>query len=487
VWSDGISTTAANPVWRFLLPVMGLWVVLYASFSLGRPPLNDGPDTIHAEIAREMLARHDWLNPYANGFPITSTSRVLDWSIASSYRLFGVADWSARLPISITIFAVTVIVFFLGRKLFDGDVAGFYAALFLLVWPGTFLATRALTSAPFLCLGTAALAFLLWQILNERRISTAVAIVFSFVACALVVFIAGWPNCILPLAIVGLAWIVMLIKDLQERRSYFLWGWTITAYMFSSFIDWQSHANTTSKALPMVTILPLPPLAILLGGWLEASETLLDKAVGQRIARWIFAIGAVLIGLAAFFAIHGPVSFRVSGTPVLVTTPWTRVPLLIGATALIAGVVGNLIFHRRKQVRIAHCFLAGTLAGLIVAFQVGEIISSPQSSSQILAEAIRPELNSTDIVVIDGQYKDASSLVFYLERPALLAVQPNAAQGGAAQGTVDVNQIWPGSARIFLWTNVDHPLAVSGQSYVIAQSGGKEILSNEGNSGGASF
>ena len=493
MWSNGISTSAINPVWKFLLPILAVWIVLYGSFALGRPPLNDGPNTVHAEIAREMLTRHNWFHPYANGFPVKSTSRVLDWSIATSYRLFGVADWSARLPIALTVLALLVSVFFFARRIFGGNAAGFYAALFLLVWPGTFLATRALTSAPFLCFGTTVLAFALWQLLIEKKVAFWTAITVSVVACALVALTASWPDIIPPLVIVMLCWAVRFISNSEEQRSYFLWGWAITAYVFASFIDWHGHADSTSMAIPMVTILPLPPLALQLGGWLAASETFGDKAIGQRIARWVFAIGAVLIVIAIFFAIHGPVSFSVSGTPVLITTPWTRVSLLIGAAALIVGVVGNLVFQRRNQVRIAHCFLAGTLGGLIVAIQVGQIIGSPQSSSQILADAIRPELSPNDVVVIDGRYPDASSLVFYLERPVLLALRASAGGIGAAsvsmppQGTVDVNQVWSGPARVFLWTSTDAPLAVPGQSYVIARSGGKQILSNEPDHGGASF
>ena len=57
----------------------------------------------------------------------------------------------------------------------------------------------------------------------------------------------------------------------------------------------------------------------------------------------------------------------------------------------------------------------------------------------------------------------------------------------ALRGAVAINQVWAGSSRVFLWTSADHPLAVPGQSYVVASSGGKQILSNQRDSGGATF
>jgi 4-amino-4-deoxy-L-arabinose transferase-like glycosyltransferase len=468
-----ISQKSANSLWKFLLPILGLWVVLYGSFSLGKPPLNDGPNTIHAEIAREMLTRHDLTHAYANGFPVKSTSRVLDWSIAFSYRLFGVADWSARLPIALTILALIIIVFFFARKLFGGNAAALYAALFFLVWPGTFLSTRELDSAPFLCLGTMVVAFVLWTLLIEKRLALGTGIAASAITCALILLTASWPEALLPLAIVAICWVFRSLPDETKQRVYFLWSWAICAYIFTGFFDRQEHT-------PLNWIIPLPPLALVLGDMLASNETYADESSGRRVARWIFGIGLVVALILIAVALHRPIGFGAHQVDVFIAQ-------LVAAAAVIAGVTGNLIYRSRNKPRIANCFLAGTLGGILVAIQVGLILASPLHSSQILADAIRPELNSTDIVAIDGKYPQASSLVFYLERPVLLAVPASAAATSPQAGTVAIDRAWSGTARVFLWTSAEHPLAVPGQSYVVASSGGKQILSNERNSGGASF
>jgi len=480
---DRIPEKSINPAWRFLLPIFAVWLLLYGSYALSRPSLPDGPGTIHAEIAREMVARHDWTTAYVNGLPFRSSSRALDWSIAASYELFGVSDWSARLPIALCVLGLAVIVFFFGRKLFVWNAAGLYAALIVLCWPGTFLATRDLTGVPLLCLETTLIAFALWYLLVMKRLSIWMGITVSVLACPLVLLTGNWPAMVLPLAIAGGCWIA---RRQQTARpiEWFLIAWGGCAYFFADLLEAQPHNL-------LAWICPVPPLALLLGGWLASSEAFADQKKGQRAATWIVAVALAVSVIAIFFAIHGPAGFAILKLSVVITGGSSRIPLLILAASLIAGAIGNLIFRLRNKTRVANCFLAGMLAGVTVSIQAGRVISSPGFSSQILADAIRPELESTDVVVIDGKYPEASSFAFYLQRPILFASPPSANLPALASNlpasAVAVEQVWSGATRVYLWTRVDHPLAVPGPSYVVAASGGKEILSNQPNSGGAAF
>jgi hypothetical protein len=465
-----------------------VWLLLYGSYALGRPPLPDGPATIHAEIAREMLTRGDWATPYVNGFPVASSSRPLDWGIAASYKIFGVSDWAARLPIALCVLLLALTVYFFGRTLFGWNAAGLYAALIVLVWPGTFLATRNLSEAPIVCLVSAIAAWALWQLLVVRQLELWGAVAVSAVAVLLIVVTCSWPGMVLPLSIVLLCWLVRLFAPTGERPRWLLLSWTAASFVLAGFLT-DSHVQPRAALLWLAVA---APLGLLIGGWLANNEAFSNPAPARRIAQYLFAAGLVVAAIAVFFAIHGPVGFSVFKTSVAVTAGASRIPLLIFALALIVGTSGNLIFRLRKhKARVANCFLAGALGGIVVAMQAGMVIASPLSSSQILAEAIRPELNPTDIVVIDGKYAEASSLAFYLERPITLAVP---APSNAAsflpitpRGTTVLSQVWSGPARVFLWTRVERPLPVPGPSFIIATSGGKEILSNQPNAGGASF
>jgi hypothetical protein len=121
---------------------------------------------------------------------------------------------------------------------------------------------------------------------------------------------------------------------------------------------------------------------------------------------------------------------------------------------------------------------------------------SPVVSSAILAEAIKPEVDAGDIVVINGPYEDASALPFYLERevrilnrrPDVLAPWSYAPDAPPVfLDNAELASLWTGDTRVFLWTPDYSAPTLPQPSYVIARSGGKQIISNQPNNGGASF
>src|ERR1700730_19125092 len=100
------------------LIVFGLWLLLYASFTLFTPPLLDDADSVHAEVAREILLRHDWVTLYANGIRYLEKAPLLYWSMAASFKLFGVHTATARLPLAFTVLALTLIIEAFARRAF---------------------------------------------------------------------------------------------------------------------------------------------------------------------------------------------------------------------------------------------------------------------------------------------------------------------------------------------------------------------------------
>ena len=68
-----------------------------------------GPDEPrYAQVAREMLARHDWVTPVLYGHTWLEKPILLYWGEMLSYTVFGVSDWAARVPSAI---AATLLVF----------------------------------------------------------------------------------------------------------------------------------------------------------------------------------------------------------------------------------------------------------------------------------------------------------------------------------------------------------------------------------------
>jgi 4-amino-4-deoxy-L-arabinose transferase-like glycosyltransferase len=132
--------------------LIALWFFLYASFTLITPPLLDDADSVHAEVAREMLVRHDWVTLYANGIRYLEKAPLLYWSMATSFKLFGPQTVAARLPLALTVLALALALEAFARRGFNSTRAGLYAGLVLLSSFGIFIFTRINIPDAMVCL-----------------------------------------------------------------------------------------------------------------------------------------------------------------------------------------------------------------------------------------------------------------------------------------------------------------------------------------------
>src|SRR4051812_30190890 len=67
-------------------------------YGLGSFGLVGADEPRYAQIAREMLTRHDWVTPVLNGVPWLEKPVLYYWGAMMSYSVFGVSDWAARVP-----------------------------------------------------------------------------------------------------------------------------------------------------------------------------------------------------------------------------------------------------------------------------------------------------------------------------------------------------------------------------------------------------
>ncbi len=89
-----------------------------------------------------MLVRNDWVTLYANGIRYLEKAPLLYWSMAASFKLFGVHTAAARLPLAFTVLALALAIEAFARRAFRSARAGLYAALILLSSFGIFIFTR---------------------------------------------------------------------------------------------------------------------------------------------------------------------------------------------------------------------------------------------------------------------------------------------------------------------------------------------------------
>jgi 4-amino-4-deoxy-L-arabinose transferase-like glycosyltransferase len=139
---------------RFSLPMIlgiaALWALIYIP-GLFSPPLLDDADARHAEAAREMLERHDFVTMYVDGVRYLEKAPLPYWLNATSHVLFGISDFAVRLPTSLAALALFLAVFWLGRDL-AGDKAGFFAAIVLATSVGPYIYTRFFIPDIMVCL-----------------------------------------------------------------------------------------------------------------------------------------------------------------------------------------------------------------------------------------------------------------------------------------------------------------------------------------------
>src|SRR5919197_3547349 len=71
-------------------------VVLFSN--LGSAALFEPDESRNAEKAREILLLNDWVTPHQNFLPTLDKPIAFYWLVASAFKLFGISEWSARLP-----------------------------------------------------------------------------------------------------------------------------------------------------------------------------------------------------------------------------------------------------------------------------------------------------------------------------------------------------------------------------------------------------
>ena len=103
----------------------------------------DDVDAVQAQIARNMIAAGDYVTARLDGVPYLEKSPLVYWLMAGSYRIFGVHDWSARLPLAVGVLLLCWITYRFARWSFDERTAT-YAGLALATCIGLFLFTRIL-------------------------------------------------------------------------------------------------------------------------------------------------------------------------------------------------------------------------------------------------------------------------------------------------------------------------------------------------------
>jgi len=160
-----------------------LWLLLICTvnfaFMLGGHSLWDVDEPNNAVCAREMLAAGDWWVPVFNGSLRFDKPILLYWLMMPLFHVFGVHEWTARLPSAMAITLLVMAVFYFGRRMMDAR-SGLIAALLLASSLHMVVIALAATPDPLLilCIGFALSAFLCFYLegmVNKRLLMAAYA------------------------------------------------------------------------------------------------------------------------------------------------------------------------------------------------------------------------------------------------------------------------------------------------------------------------
>ena len=578
-----------------------VWGMIYFA-GMFTPALLDDVDSVHAEAAREMLYRHDWVTLYTNGIRYLEKAPIMYWTIATSYRLFGVSDWSTRLPLMLGVLGLLLATYKLGQYAY-GEEGGLYAAVALATSIGPYIFTRFLIPDVLVGLWLAIGYFFFLRSLDEDPPSRLTCWGFA-VTCALNVLTKGLIGLVFPAGAIGLyllltgnlkhvlrlrlmsstivffviaapwhvlaairnpaqgsvrgflwfyfinehlnrflnkrvppgydtvpllifwglllAWLLpwsvflpqalrdipVRWRDLQSRldrrqRSnlfFFLWAFVIVG--FFSFSTRQEY----------YTIPGLPGLALLVGGWLaresEPTASVADRRAGRISSTVLFVCGMLgfIGGMYLLSVSHlptpnadladllkkNPEDYNFSLGHVLDLTPRAlgafRGPLIGVSLGLLLGTGLNWILRRRDRPEVGNAVLAVMMVGLLACVHSSFSTFSPILSSYKLAETVRRHYRPGDVIVIDGEYHEASTVNFYTGVQVHVLHEPsgNLWYGSKFPDAPHIFEtpeslatLWNGPSVVFLWTDQDDPKELHGlTAYRLVRSGGKSILTN---------
>jgi len=213
---------------RFQLTFILLFSTLLIFSKLGGNGLANYDDCYYAQKAKEILQTGNWMTLHYNHAPSFDNPPFFIWLVSISFSVFGVSEYSAKLPSALMGVMTILLVYFLAKKLFNAWI-GFFSS-FILTTTSIFVkysrhVMMDVTLTFFVCLSMFSL------ILSLRRNPR------YFLLWGISIGI-----CILIKSVLGLfPWIITVIYLLITKRwkivfnGYFLTGCFLSALIGSSW------------------------------------------------------------------------------------------------------------------------------------------------------------------------------------------------------------------------------------------------------------
>lgn len=189
--------------------ILSLILGIFFFLLLGSRPLFIPDEGRYAEIAREMLARGDWITPYLNGIEYFEKPPLFYWLGALHLSIFGVNLWSIRSVNALFSILCCIATYITARRLYGRD-AGWLASGILATSLLFFVMAHMVSLDMPLCTWLSMTLYCLILISRQNPSSKRHKQLCQLAAltCGLAVLTKGLVGLVFPLAITGL-WVLI--------------------------------------------------------------------------------------------------------------------------------------------------------------------------------------------------------------------------------------------------------------------------------------
>ena len=377
-----------------------LWLLTQA-LAILRQPLLDDVDGIHAEAAREMLTRHNFVTLYVDGVRYLDKPPLPYWLAAASMAIFGQHDWAVRFTLAAAMLLLILYLYRIGSRLY-GERAGFYAGCAIATAIGPFIYTRFFIPDVILSLWMTVAFDLTLRMLNEvERSGRAKGVSASLfaLACTAAVLTKGLIGIVFPVALLlGFLLITERVRLLPRMRPVlgslvFLvtavpWHWLAIVqnrasgesrgFFWFYFVNDQINRYLNTRIPRDYDKVPLLLFYALLFVWVLPWGVFLWHAAADRVREWrsgghnLRTPGVLL----AWWTVLIVGFFTFSTRQEYYTLP------AIPALALLAGVaLARRDGDQRRRLAYASLAVAGAVLGAVCLFVAA--ISHPPAHQEL--------------------------------------------------------------------------------------------------------
>ncbi|HVF72097.1 MAG TPA: glycosyltransferase family 39 protein [Chthoniobacterales bacterium] len=461
--------------------LLAFLLALAAVFHIGTAAWGDLTDGIEGQIAagaREMVQSRQWLLPTNNGTPVLDLPPLTYWTVAASYKIFGVSTSAARIPIALVMIGSVALTFLIGERL-AGYWRGFAAGLLHVCSFGGLVQGRIVSPGPVTGLFVAGAIYCAvcgYQHRKRRRVwfatfafCTALAClsgglhtaIYPVGVCLLLAFfyseartrfrpLLHWPNVLLYLFVVApwFVWVHLRFPGFWDDAFTNTFAINVPRFLRESLTAWfpalflilpgliatprkifRPDEFDAADALPLIWI-GLALLGVgLFSGKVDGvaaiglpAFALFGASAWQRISRGLRTIGIILVllaGLAAYSVlVFNPALLEEIFDRALPDWLWFSMrPLAqIGLAALLIFSLGAAFAASRQRAEVTLLLAIGAMAPIGFCVTEGRSRSATFFSLADAAQYLNPRLGTSGSVVFEGDLRGGSSLSFYLEK-----------------------------------------------------------------------